>query len=532
MGTLWYNGKIYTMENEGHRVEAVLTVDGQILAVGKKHDLMERYKSYIDEEIDLKNKTMLPGFQDSHMHLIGFGESLLRMDLSNIRSKGELLHAVKMKKEELGDGEWIIGEGWNENLWEERVIPTKEELDEVAPSNPVLLKRTCRHVCLVNSKTLRLARVSEDTANPEGGIIDRDENGKLTGLLKDAAMNLVANVVPPYTLETIKRSLRKGIQECYKLGITGAHTEDLSYYGSFTNTYKAFQEVIEKEDLYFRAHLLIHHEVIDEWAQLGVDYLSGTPFITFGPMKIFADGSLGGRTALLSFLYADDTSTNGVNVHSYEKFQALVKKARSLNLPVAVHAIGDLAFEWLLDAIEKYPVNVGRDRLIHAQLLRKDLVERMKKLPVVVDIQPRFLHSDFPWVFERIGHGPIDYLYAWKTLINEGIHCAGGSDAPIEPADPLLGIHAAVLRTIPDDENQQVYIPEERLSMYEAVSLFTKGSAYAALEERKFGMIKEDFAADFTILDQDLFEIDPKDILNTRVEITVVNGKIMYERKS
>lgn len=531
MGELWYNGKIYTMEAEGKTVDSVFTEEGVILGVGTKKDLINRFGHRMNHERNLNGAIMLPGFVDSHMHLIGFGESLLRLDLSQMKSKHDILTSIKVRAEQLSPGEWLVGEGWNENLWEDKTLLTKNEIDNVAPHNPVLLKRVCRHAIAVNSQALKKAGVNKNTENPSGGKIMRDEAGEPTGILKDNAQDLINQLLPPYDIDYLKRLLKNGIENCYQLGLTGAHTEDLNYYGSFYNTYEAFRQVISADEWPFRAHLLIHHGVIDEWKKSGYQYLGGDSFVEFGPMKIFADGSLGGRTALLSQPYADDVSTNGVAIHSYDELQALVKKARELDIPIAVHAIGDLAFEWVIDAIEKYPLTgIGHDRLIHAPLLKKELIERAAKLPVIVDIQPGFLVSDFPWALDRIGEeSKIDYLYAWKSLLDAGLTCAGGSDAPIEPANPLIGIQAAVTRQIPDDPSQTIYQKEERLTVFEAVSLYTKGSAYAGLNQRNRGLIKEDFVADFTILDRDIFEIPHVEITSALVKMTVVNGRIMYK---
>jgi predicted amidohydrolase YtcJ len=263
--------------------------------------------------------------------------------------------------------------------------------------------------------------------------------------------------------------------------------------------------------------------VIDDWKKEAGRFPVNEQFIESGAMKIFADGALGGRTALLSHPYADDQSTNGVLIHSLEELTNLVGKARKYDLPVAVHAIGDLAFEYVLRAIEKFPVPAGkRDRLIHAQILRKDLIERAKHLSLILDI---------PWVIERIGKEKMKYHYAWKTLLEEGLHCAGGSDAPIEPADPLLGIHAAVTRTNPNDPDRKVYGEKQRLTVYEAVSLFTKGSAYAICHEHDRGLIKPGYTADFTVLDKDLFKISEHEILSVNVRITVVNEEKVYEKQ-
>ncbi len=270
--------------------------------------------------------------------------------------------------------------------------------------------------------------------------------------------------------------------------------------------------------------------MIHEWKKAGHNFLSGSPFVEFGPMKIFVDGALGGRTALLSQPYRDDTTTFGIAVHSLPDLQNLVQTARKYKLPIAAHVIGDQAFSSILNIMSTIPPLKGqRDRLIHAQILRKDLIEKVKQLPVVIDIEPRFLATDFPWVINRIGWERMDYSYAWRSLLQEGIKCAGGSDAPIEDANPLLGIHAAVTRTIPTDKSRTVYGQEQKISMYEAVSLFTTGSAYASYHENDRGKIKPHYTADFTVLDRDLFALEDVDeLLETKVAMTVVAGEIMY----
>ena len=533
MGTLWYGGKIYTMQEENQLTEAVFTSDGKIIELGSLRTLEEKYENEIVSWMDLQGRTMLPGLIDSHMHLIGHGERLIRLDLSSCLSKEDVFHAVKQYAQSLEEGEWLIGEGWNENLWEgsDPIIAT--ELDEVVPNLPVILKRVCRHALVANSLALKAASINENTENPPGGVIEKDVFGKPNGVLKDQAQELLFAVLPDISEVYIKKALRAAIKDAYRLGLVGAHTEDLNYYGGYEKTYQAFKQVIEEEDKLFRAHLLVHHEVVDDMKKTGQYFLSGSEWIEFGAMKIFSDGALGGRTALLSHPYADDPSTSGIAIFTQQQLDELIKKAREFNLPVAIHAIGDLAFEMALNGIEKYPLNgKGRDRLIHAQILRKELIDRSKKLPLILDIQPRFLASDFPWVIDRIGKENMEYCYAWKTLLTEGLPCAGGSDAPIEPLNPFLGIHAAVTRTNISDPLKKVFNQNEALSIYEAVCLFTKGSAYAASHEFDRGMIKEGFFADFTVLEEDIFNIPPDEIADIAVSQTVIGGKVVFHSQT
>ncbi|WP_404347229.1 amidohydrolase [Sutcliffiella horikoshii] len=529
MGEIWYGGTIYTMKAEMEKVEAVYTEDGIIKDIGPQENLFSTYPNA--QKQDLQGAVMYPGFTDSHMHLIGHGEKLLRLDLSNYTSPLDVKHALIRKVKETPEGEWIFGEGWNENNFVDRKIFHRTELDEITSNHPMILSRVCRHAVLVNSKALELAGITKETENPPGGVIVKDIDGEPTGYLLDQAQELVKKKIPKASESYLYHALKTSIEDCLRLGLVGSHSEDLSYYGSFTKTFGAFENVIERDHLKYRAHLLVHHEVVDDMHEEGHTFKETTGFITLGAMKIFADGALGGRTALLSRPYNDAPETSGVAIHTQEQLDGLVKKAREYGMTVAVHTIGDLAFEYMIDALEKYPAPKGeRDRLIHAQILTKDLIDRAKKLPLILDIQPRFVATDFPWIIERLGEERLNYSYAWKTLLDEGLICAGGSDAPIEPVDPLLGIHAAVTRQTPGDTNKTVYQPEQRLTMYEAIGLFTKGSAQAISEEHKQGIIDTGYYADFTVLDTDLFKATEDAILETNVQMTIVDGTIVYKR--
>ncbi|TLS39102.1 amidohydrolase [Pseudalkalibacillus caeni] len=529
MATLWHGGTIYTMAKENETVNSVLVEQGKIIKTGKKEELEKLFADKIEHVIDLGNKVMYPGFVDSHLHVIGHGEKLLRLNLSEVSTAERMKELLKEKIADLQPGDWIIGEGWNENNFPDRKIFHLDELDEIAPENPMMLTRVCRHAILANSFALELAGITEETSDPSGGVILRDYNGKATGYLLDTAQDIVKQAIPEVSESYIKHALQTSVDDLLKMGLVGGHTEDLNYYGGFKRTYDAFTDVLNGSKK-FRAHLLVHHEVVDDMVAESLGYGSGTETVELGAMKIFADGALGGRTALLSKPYNDSPETSGVAIHSLDELKGLVKKARKNGMPVAIHTIGDLAMEYALDAIEAYPITEDkRDRVIHGQILREDLIERLSKLPVVVDIQPRFVPSDFPWVVERLGTWRMDYSYAWKTMIQNNVHCAGGSDAPIEPADPLLGIHAAITRKSPG-ETHEGYYPEEKLTAYEAIELFTKGSAFAICKEHERGIIKEGFDADFTVLDQDLFKIEPDEILDTNVEMTIVDGTIQYKR--
>ncbi|WP_108671298.1 amidohydrolase [Peribacillus acanthi] len=526
MGKLWHGGTIYTMLQENDKVEAVFTNEGKIIDTGNYLELKHKYGKESDE-IDLNGAMMVPGLVDGHLHLIGHGESLLRLDLSHMKSREEVLAAVMKKCSEIPDGEWVVAEGWNENNWQNQKIITVDELDAISQNHPIVLKRVCRHALLANTVAMKVGGLSDQSTPPSGGDFGRYENGRLNGLFYDLAQSTILDHLPGINEEYLKRALRIAINDCYRYGITGVHTEDLFYYNGFHPTYRAIKEVIE-EELPIRAHLLVHHEVIDEMVSSGHFFKSGSELVEFGPMKIFADGSLGGRTALLSKPYGDDPENRGLAIFTPKELIELVKKARTKNLPVAIHAIGDEAFSLALGAIKECPPPVGtRDRLIHASVLRKDLIEQCKGLSLVLDIQPVFVASDGNWAMERLGNDPVYLPYAWKTLIDAGLICAGGSDAPIERLNPIFGIHAAIYRK-PFEGEGHAFLPKESLSMHQALQLFTCKNAYAACNEERFGLIKPGYAADFTVFHQDLFTLQEEDLLRAKVKMTVIGEQSVY----
>ncbi|GAE25836.1 exoenzymes regulatory protein AepA in lipid-linked oligosaccharide synthesis cluster [Halalkalibacter wakoensis JCM 9140] len=529
MGTLWFNGTFFTMEEEGETISAVYIKDGFIEGTGNKEQLEERYGRLITKKINLQGAFVYPGFVDSHLHIIGHGEKLIRLDLSDVEQAEEMKQLLEAKYKETTKNQWLFGDGWNENNFPDRKIFHRSELDEIAPDTPMFLTRVCRHAALVNTKALKLAGITKDTEDPVGGVIVRDNQGEPTGFLLDTAADLVKEVIPDVTNEYVAQALGLAIHDLFRVGLVGGHTEDLHYYNGFKQTFDQFKNIIDGEEIKFRAHLLVHHEATPEMEREGYKTGEVTPFLELGAMKIFADGALGGRTAYLQSPYTDDPSISGVAIHSQESLENLLKQAREKESPVAIHTIGDAALNMALTALEKHPLLKGRDRLIHVQVVDDTLIERMKKLPVILDLQPRFVASDFPWVMERLGEERIKQSFAWKTLLHHGLHCAGGSDAPIEPVDPLLGIHAAITRKrIGEDHNG--YLPEQKLTPYEAVQLFTSGSAFAIEKEHERGKITKGYVADFTVLDQNIFTIDPDDILETNVLMTVVDNTIMYQK--
>lgn len=529
MGTLFYNSKIYTMIKEKDWCDSVYVENGLIQRTGTREQLSEKYAENITHKVDLEGGVMYPGFVDSHLHLIGHGEKLIRLDLSEMATAEEMDQALRDKARTLEKDEWLIGEGWNENNFIDRKIFHRQELDDISEGRPVLLSRVCRHAFLANSKALELAGITKETQDPAGGIIVRDASGEATGLLHDSAAELVKRVVPEVSQEYLNRALTTSIKHLLSLGLTGGHSEDLSYYGNVERPLKAYKTVVEDEKLKFRAHLLVHHEAFNEFKEVEPKYQ--IPFVEYGAMKIFADGAFGGRTAWLTQPYNDAPETSGVSIHEDEAFLKLVQTARNEGMNIAVHTIGDMALQQTINVIKKCPPKAGRDRLIHVGLVNETQIEEMKKLAVILDIQPGFVASDFPWLIERLGTERISNAFPFRTLMDEGLICAGGSDAPIEPVDPLLGIYAAASRRKPGEDHEG-YVPEQKLTVFEAVGLYTKGSAAAIGQEHNRGFIKEGFIADFTVLDRDLFQVPIDKVLEAEVRFTIVNGEVAYEKST
>lgn len=517
----FHHATFYTMKDSQHTIDAVLVENGKIINTG----LYEDMKKYADQCINLEGAFVYPGFVDSHIHMIGHGDKLRHIDLSKYMSPNEMTADLKNLLINHPEGEWFLAEGWNENNFDNQKILNRYELDELSTS-PIVLKRICRHAMIVNSVALKLAGITKDTPDPENGVIVRDDEGEPTGYLLDGAMAFVEKHIPEVSVTQLVISLETALTDLVSRGFTGVHTEDMSYYGDYNRPLQAFKTVIGN-DRKFRVNLLRHHTVFEKMMH---DATYDQPWIEPGAMKIFIDGSLGGRTALLSGPYADDMSTSGVSIHTQEELNALVSRARSYGEAVAVHAIGDMGMEMIVSAIEKHPVREGkRDRLIHANVLREDLVDRMEKLDIVLDIQPSFVTSDFPWVKERLGETRLDWAYAWKRLLDRGITCSGGSDSPIEEVDPRLGLYAAIARKSPGDTHDG-YQPQEKLSRYDAIALYTIGSAMAIGKENERGYIKKNFDADFTVFDRDLFDGPDEQVLEAKVVKTIIAGEIVFEK--
>ncbi|MFB7139881.1 amidohydrolase [Gottfriedia sp. NPDC056225] len=522
MKKLWYNGLFYTMESEGEKVESIITEDDRIVKTGTYNSLLSFLDGEQFEKINCNGKTGFPGFIDSHLHLIGHGEAKNRVDLTKCSTYSEMLERMKKAVSESGSNEWIIGEGWNENEWNSIPAFSIDDLNRLSNTNPMVLKRTCRHVYFVNSLALNKASINDDM-QIEGGQIGFSEDGQLNGLLYDEAVNLVLKAMPAPDDLYLSKAIISAIKDCYQHGIVGAVTEDLSYYGNANLVIDLYEQLLN--EVPFHTHVLIHHTTLDEVK----DRLhSGNKNVSFGGVKAFIDGSFGGRTALLEKPYEDDNRITGLQVTSPEKLEVITKKARENNLPIAFHMIGDLAVKQGIDAVKKYP-NQGElpDRFIHCALLSPKLIEEMKKLNIVVDVQTSFLYADYPWLVDRIGNSRNHYAFLMKSLLNESIALANGSDTPIDTVNPWQGIYTAVTRKA---KNGEVYNIQEAISLFEAIKLYTVDSAASFGQDDKRGLIKEGYFADLILFDEDPFVLDPNSLLSVKCSETICRGNTVYRK--
>ncbi|MDH4616629.1 amidohydrolase [Brevibacillus sp. AY1] len=528
--TIFTNGRIYTGDPQHLFVQALVVRDGLVHDLGSGADMLSQWGTGA-QVIDLQGHTATPGLIDSHLHLGWQGLTFMQLNLSKATSKDEMLMLIKQRAEETGPEEWMEGFGWDENLFVNGGgIPTIEELDRVAPHCPIMLSRICGHANLVNSKALERIGYHPEMAVPAGGVVVCDpDTGRPTGMLLETASNLVKPHIPKPSYDQLKTSLRNSIQYALQHGLTGAHTEDLRELGGLAQTYRLYDELINQEELALRCNLLVYYPHMHELREQQMYAGYGNSHVQIGAVKIFADGALGRRTAYLSAPYADDPTTSGYPVHEQEELTELVRQARALSMPIAVHTIGDKALEMVLDSLDQFAPAAYRDRLIHTQIVRPDLLERLQHPNRIADIQPRFLAGDFPWVIDRVGEERIAFSYIWKTMIHKGIICAGGSDTPVEPIDPLLGIHAAVTRKAPG-ETHGGYMPEEKLTMQEAISLFTTSGAKVTHEDHLKGTLSRGKFADMTVYSNDLFAMDPDELLSTKIVMTVIGGKVCYTR--
>jgi len=512
------NANVLTMNPLEPYAEAITIKDEKIVAVGTDNQT----KPWVGKQtkvMNLDGKMVVPGFIDAHVHMRGFGRSLTWINLRGVDSIGEMQQLLRERTQKTPEGKWILGRGWDQERFREKRYPTRWDLDDVTLNNPVIFTRFCGHVCVANGKALELAGITRDTVAPSGGQIDMDhETGEPTGILRENAMDLVWNIVPEPSEGELAEICVLASQKAVEAGITSVH-----WLVHSPAEIRILQKLRKEGKLPLRVYLVVPVEFLDCLIDAGLVTGFGDHMMKIGGIKILADGSLGARTAALKQPYDDEPSTKGMMLYSERSLNGLVLKAHKAGFQLAIHAIGDQTVDMALKALEKAlevsPREDHRHRVEHASVLNESLIQRMKKLGVIASVQPHFVVSDF-WIEKRLGKARARWTYPFKTLIEKGVLVAGGSDCPVEPISPLLGICAAV--------NRETF-PQERITVEEALCIHTVNAAYASFEEKMKSSIEAGKLADLVVLSDDLRKIEPSKIKDVRVEMTIVGGKIVFQ---
>lgn len=526
-----YNGKIYTMD-KGKVVEAIKITGNKISKLGNSLDVLV-FKDKNEECIDLKGKSVIPGFNDSHMHLYGFGTTLEMVDLKNISSIEEIISKVKnyIKISNIPYGKWVKGRGWNQDYFTNRVFPTRYDLDKISSEHPIILTRACGHMAVVNSKAIEICGLDNMKKNIEGGEYDLS-----LGIFKEKALSLILDNIPKPSIIDIKKTLIEAMKYVNSMGITSVQTDDLSHCGNYKNMLLAYDELNKENRLNCRIYeqCLLNKDKLSEFIELGYKTGIGDDYFKIGPLKILSDGSLGARTAALENHYIDDPSTKGVMCYTQDELDDLITYAHINDMQIATHCIGNRAMRMVLDSYEKaFSIknnNNHRHGIIHCQITDKSILNRFKELNICAYIQPIFLHYDIHIVEKRVGKELASTSYAFKSMLNKEIKVSLGTDCPVESCNPFENIYCAVNRQDLHGLPLNGWNKQESLSVYDAVYHYTVGGAYQSFAENIKGCIKTNYLADFVVLSDDIFTIEPMKIKDIEVLMTFVGGKIVYKK--
>lgn len=506
------------------RFDTLLVRSGRVAAAGPASAL-EQWGEGIRNH-DVNGATLLPGLIDAHGHVFGLGHQLLNVNLVNSKSLADAQARVAAGLSTAGG--WVRGGGWNQVIWGLGRFPTAEELDKVTGDKPAYLRRVDGHAAWVNSKALEMAGITKDTPDPQGGLIVRDADGNATGVLVDAAMDLVEAIIPAPSDAQRRKALDEALSAMASLGMTGVHDAGIT-----PEQWAIYRSYAGQKKLTSRIYAMIGGagEVFDILAQNGPQTGLGEDRLFMRSVKLYADGALGSRGAALHWPYSDDPDNHGLLFVDDVTMVNQISRVVSRGFQANVHAIGDKANTQVLDAFETVLRHNGaglRHRIEHAQVMRLEDIPRMKRLELIASMQPTHATSDKNMAEDRLGHIRIKGAYAWRTILEEGIVIASGSDFPVEPPNPFYGLHAAVTRRDRNGDPLEGWYANQKMTVEEALKSFTSDAAYAAHMEDKVGSLETGKWGDFILIDQDIFEIDPQDIWKTKVLETWLAGERVY----
>ncbi|WP_346937565.1 amidohydrolase [Clostridium sp.] len=526
---IYVNGNVISLDKD-NIYEAFAVRDGKFIAVGSNEYLLSLFSTYDYKITDLKGNTVVPGFNDAHMHLLNYGFQKTAVQLNNLSSIDEMICVVKsyIDKNNIPKDTYIISRGWNDNFFKEHRLPNRYDLDKISCDHPIIFSRICGHIGVLNSKAIELLGIDKMQENPTGGAIDR-ENEIPTGILRENALNIALSEVPPTPVDEIKSSLRSTFHDLIKCGITSVQTEDLTHCRSLPNLIQSYKELEEEGNLPVRITLqlcLNTNELLDEAKNLGLKSKVGSDFLKIGGLKLFQDGSLGARTAAMIDNY-EDTPDNGINIYSQENLDSWVFKCFKQGFQIIIHGIGDRACEMILNSYEKISKDTEdnlRPVIVHCQFTNDDLLNRFKEISVIANVQPAFIMSDYRIVEKAVGKDRTKDSYAFNSMVQKGIPVAFSSDAPIESFNIIDGIHGAVNRTDLNDKPEGGFNINEGVTVVDALKAYTTGPSYMSFDEDVKGKIRVNYLADFVVLSQDITSVPRNKIKETKVLEAYVNG--------
>ncbi len=536
---IFTHGNIYTGVIESSalgsspRAEAIAVRGDRILAVGTRAEIA-KMKGPETKVVDLDGHFVMPGFNDAHMHLASAGLEKMTVDMVGVKTIEEFRQRLREKAESAPPGEWLVGEGWDETLWPVKTLPTRFDVDEGSYDHPVFLGRVDGHIAVANTLALKLAIVTLATKDPEGGKIDRDDDGTPTGILREKACDLVRDVIPKPSHDKRREAIEMALNDLAMHGITSA--QDYSSWEDF----QIYEEIEADGKLTARiSEWLPFDNPISELNRKRDSHPASDNMLHTGMLKGFMDGSLGSKTAALFAPYSDDPRNTGIPQYEPEKLNAMTRERVLAGYQLGFHAIGDKGVQMALDAFaeaEKAAKDAKvkaadgganyRLRVEHAQVTTPQQVARFKELGVIASMQPNHLLTDMNWAESRLGPKRAETSYAWAEFLRRGVVLAFGTDYPVEPVTPFRGVYSAITRTSEDGKKSY---PGQKLTIEQAIAAYTSGAAFAEFAEKQKGKLEPGMLADFVVLDRDITAVPPPKILETRVLRTVVGGKTVYE---
>ncbi len=538
MDVIFYNGHVMTMNKEQPYASAVSILGNKIANVGEDESVLAD-QTVKTKLINLHGKTLLPGFNDSHMHLLNFAHVSNLISFVGVTSVEDIIKKTKVfLEEEVEDTGWIGGRGWNQNFFKQPRLLDRYDLDKISVDRPICFVRACGHVLATNSYALKMLGITGDTPQVEGGHFDIDDEGQPTGVFRENAMGLIYDHMSAPSIDEIKKMIVKACRLAIEEGITSIQTDDLDTF-SDQHTYDVLQayEELNKEN---RLPVRIYEQCLFgslEQFQIFLDHGyrtgQGDEFFRIGPLKILADGSLGARTAYLSEPYADEQANYGIGKLTQDELDAMVLTAHEHDMQIAIHCIGDeimnMSFKSLEKALKQKAKHNHRHGIVHSQITTKTLLEAFRDQNVLAYIQPIFLDSDIHIVEQRIGKERAKDTYNFKKMLDMDIHTPYSSDCPVEPFNVLPGIYCAISRKTLDGYPEGGWLPEQKVNIEEALYNFTKDGAYASFEENIKGSIEEGMLADLIVLNKDVMAIPVEEVKDVKVILTMVDGKVVYE---